>query len=159
MRGTLPKSLFTPAHLHPDDQPATNPVLHLIRPLLDISRAEIDAYCQEHQLAPRYDHTNQDTAIFRNRLRHELIPYLESHYNPNLRQTLQRTAKITAADPALLKQQVSAVWPTIVRREQSQQIIFDRELWLALPLAWLPKAYRPPASLPHVINAWACRWP
>ena len=46
-------------------------------------------FFQEHGLDPLFDPTNQDTIFFRNRLRHELIPYLES-YNPQARQVIWR---------------------------------------------------------------------
>ena len=63
---------------------AVSPRLHLVRPLLAISRAEIEAYCVEYRLAPRLDRSNEDTTFFRNRLRHELLPILET-YNPGIR--------------------------------------------------------------------------
>ena len=53
----------------------------LVRPLLAIPRAAIEAYCTAHGLEPRFDRSNEDTTFFRNRLRHELLPILEG-YNP-----------------------------------------------------------------------------
>ena len=53
--------------------------------------------------------SNQDTTFFRNRLRHELIPQLET-YNPNIRQTLQRTAKVIAAEVEFLNDHLDQAW-------------------------------------------------
>lgn len=81
----------------------------LVRPLLSVWREEILAYCEEHQIKPRFDRSNLDTTYFRNRLRHELIPTLEE-YNPNVRQTLWRTASTLAADYEALHRLVHQAW-------------------------------------------------
>lgn len=51
---------------------------HIIRPLLDISRAEIRQYAEEHHLQWREDHTNAETLYLRNKIRHELLPVIDS---------------------------------------------------------------------------------
>lgn len=51
---------------------------HIIRPLLNISRAEIQQYAEEHQLQWREDHTNAETLYLRNKIRHELLPVIDS---------------------------------------------------------------------------------
>jgi len=63
----------------------------LVRPLLSLWRADTESYCREHNLEPHFDASNADTAYFRNRLRHELIPELEK-YNPRFKEALVRTA-------------------------------------------------------------------
>jgi tRNA(Ile)-lysidine synthase len=63
----------------------------LLRPLLYTSRAEIEAYCRDHQLQPRHDATNQDTRFRRNWLRHELLPQLVA-FNPQIKRHLQQMA-------------------------------------------------------------------
>ena len=50
---------------------------HIIRPLLDVSRAEIQQYAEEHQLHWREDHTNAETLYLRNKIRHELLPVID----------------------------------------------------------------------------------
>jgi tRNA(Ile)-lysidine synthase len=108
--------------------------LTLVRPLLDISRAEIEAYCAHHNLQPRFDRSNLDTTYFRNRLRHELIPYLET-YNSNIRAVLRRMAAVVAADYELLRDELDATWEQTVRFETQQVVTFDLTAWRALPLA------------------------
>jgi tRNA(Ile)-lysidine synthase len=107
--------------------------LTLIRPLLEISRADIEAYCARHNLQPRFDRSNLDTTYFRNRLRHELIPYLET-YNVNIREVLRRSASVMAADYELLRQQLEVTWGQVVRAESDQEVTFDLAAWRALPL-------------------------
>ena len=75
----------------------------LKRPLLQVSRAELERYLKERGLGYRTDATNADTAILRNSIRHELIPYLK-RYNPKVSQRLAATAEILACDEELLAQ-------------------------------------------------------
>lgn len=136
LRGMLPLMDIAGLRLHPDDIPTPSPLPapQLIRPLLETSRREIEAYCQEYQLVPRQDSSNQDTIFFRNRLRHELIPYLET-YNPNLRQLLQRTAKVVTAEVEFLNDHLDQAWQAIIKSEATGRIEIDTLAWLNLPLA------------------------
>lgn len=97
----------------------------LVRPLLDWQRADTEAYCREHGLSPIYDPTNRDTAYFRNRLRHELIPTLEG-YNPRIRQALARTALALQGDEALLAELVDAAWQKSVLAQGAGFVSFAR---------------------------------
>jgi tRNA(Ile)-lysidine synthase len=81
----------------------------LVRPLLQVWREEIIEYCNVHNLVPSFDPTNQDTRIYRNRLRHELIPYLES-YNPRVRPLILKTAEIISADHEVLEKATELAW-------------------------------------------------
>ncbi len=64
----------------------------LLRPLLNISRAEIEAYAQVHQLSWLDDDSNSNTQFDRNFMRHEVLPTLVKQY-PAIKQTLARTAQ------------------------------------------------------------------
>jgi tRNA(Ile)-lysidine synthase len=81
----------------------------LVRPLLGVWREEILIYCQERGLSPVEDPTNQDPAYFRNRLRLELIPYLET-YNPAASRLIWQTAQVLRGDGELISQLVEAAW-------------------------------------------------
>jgi tRNA(Ile)-lysidine synthase len=75
---------------------------NIIRPLLDIWRAEVEAYLAAHDLPFRLDATNLSTEFFRNRIRLELLPLLERDYSPRLRQRLARLAEGARLDAAYL---------------------------------------------------------
>ena len=66
----------------------------LLRPLLGVSREQVIEHLRLRGLTWREDATNGDLSILRNRVRHELLPYLEARFNPNLRATLGRTAGV-----------------------------------------------------------------
>ena len=72
-----------------------------VRPLLEISRSEIEQYLHGRGLNWRDDASNSDTTYLRNRIRHQLMPLLEE-YNPAIRSRLAATAAIISDDEALL---------------------------------------------------------
>lgn len=77
----------------------------LVRPLLGVTRGEIESYLRARQMTFRTDSSNADTKFLRNRVRHELLPYLAS-YNPSVRDRLVAAAEALAADEALLEELV-----------------------------------------------------
>lgn len=76
--------------------------VELIRPLLCLRRSEIEVYCRQHDLSPFTDSSNLETGYTRNRLRLELIPHLESAYNPRIREALFSLAELAAQDRIFL---------------------------------------------------------
>lgn len=54
---------------------------YLARPFLNVTRDELEAYCQSHSLEPVEDPTNQDTDIRRNFVRHEVMPLIEQKWS------------------------------------------------------------------------------
>lgn len=83
--------------------------LPLVRPLLGVWRDEVLAYCRQRGLQPSFDLSNQDTTYFRNRLRHELIPYL-TRFNPQVRGVLWRMAQALQGDYEVLQEVTRDVW-------------------------------------------------
>jgi tRNA(Ile)-lysidine synthetase-like protein len=148
LRGMLPGTPLTDYRLIGDWTPESNAShptaegesvagqtpLTLIRPLLGITRAQIEDYCLHHDLQPRLDRSNLDTTYYRNRLRHELLPHLEA-YNANIREVLRRSAEVIAADYVLLREHLESVWPRIVHTESPEVVVFDRAAWRVLPLS------------------------
>ncbi len=116
-----------------DDSQSSTPPLTLVRPLLDVPRAEIEAYCAARGLTPRFDRSNEDTTIYRNRLRHELLPVLAS-YNPAIREVLVRTADVLTGDHALLRQALDEAWAAIALPDAPGQVRLDLAGWRRLPI-------------------------
>jgi tRNA(Ile)-lysidine synthase len=118
--------------------------LRLIRPLLDVTRSEIETYCDTYGLEPRFDRSNLDTTYFRNWLRQEVLPLLASH-NPNIREVLRRSAHVIADDYDLFRSLLEETWQRVVVEEPSpaailspdeakeRRIVLDLEAWRALP--------------------------
>ncbi len=66
----------------------------VVRPLINIHRAEIMTYLKRRHLPYMLDDSNTDLRFDRNRIRHQLLPLLQRDYNPNITATLHRTAGI-----------------------------------------------------------------
>jgi tRNA(Ile)-lysidine synthase len=65
----------------------------IIRPLLCLGRGDTRAYCDELGIPYALDPTNEDRRIFRNQIRHDLLPLLESSYHEGVRENLLRLAE------------------------------------------------------------------
>jgi tRNA(Ile)-lysidine synthase len=109
-------------------------LIALARPLISTWREEILEYLAAHNLSYSYDQSNLDTTFFRNRLRHELLPYLEK-YNPRIRQNLLRMSQINKADFALLQTLVTQAWQANFIQQGSGYIAFNLTGFQKLPTA------------------------
>jgi tRNA(Ile)-lysidine synthase len=103
--------------------PAFDPQIPLVRPILNLWRADTVAYCAAHDLVPHEDPSNASDDFFRNRLRHHLIPELEK-YNPRFRESLQRTSHTLSGDHALLAELIDRTWQEIVIAETENHTSF-----------------------------------
>ncbi len=105
----------------------------LVRPLLQLSKQQIYSYLREKSIAFCQDSSNQDTTYLRNRIRGELLPYLEQEYDPGIRKALLKTASNLQQDEALLSQLVEEVEENVVLKTekttatQHDQCIVDRQ--------------------------------
>lgn len=107
--------------------------LALVRPLLAVPRVDIEAYCVAYGLAPRFDRSNEDTTFYRNRLRHELLPFLAT-YNPAIRDVLTRTAEVLAGDFAILQAALAEAWAAVALPAPPGEVRFDLAGWRRLPI-------------------------
>ena len=107
----------------------------VIRPLIEISRAELREHSRQHELSSRDDPTNQDVSIPRNRVRHELIPYLERAFNPDITHVLAREASLARADEDRLHQEAIDLASTIVLRTTDRKTEIDAVALRSAPRA------------------------
>jgi tRNA(Ile)-lysidine synthase len=86
----------------------------VIRPLIKIFRAELREDSRQRGLVWREDASNRDLTMARNRVRHELIPYLERAFNPGITHVLAREASLARADEDRLHEEAIDLASTIV---------------------------------------------
>jgi len=101
-----------------------DPEIPIVRPLLDVWREETVVYCAANGFRPRHDPSNASLDFFRNRLRHLLIPTLES-YNPRFREVVWRTSRSLAGDLEIISQVLDDAWKDVVAQEKPDFIAFD----------------------------------
>lgn len=104
----------------------------LVRPLLNIWRVELEEYCREAGLSPRFDVTNQDTGYTRNRIRHELLPNL-STYNPQIKERLHNLTISAQNSLDILKKAVDQHYQEVFRASGDGYRGFDRKSMSELP--------------------------
>jgi tRNA(Ile)-lysidine synthase len=107
-----------------------------VRPLLDVTKAEVEAFCRSLRLQPRRDATNRDTRLFRNALRLRGIPALERAVGRQLTGPLARTGMILREDAVELGEQASAAISELIETvPQGVRIPVERLLSLPKPIA------------------------
>jgi len=106
-----------------------------IRPLLDVSREETAAYCRENGIAFREDASNLSTAYTRNRIRAELLPALESSYNPAVRDAILRLADLAAQDSAALHEISLDGFERCTVNSSDSSVVLSVERLMELPVA------------------------
>ena len=105
--------------------------LGFARPLLDLSRSDLEHYASEYQLSWVEDESNQDTRFDRNRIRHQLWPQVQALWPERwqgIRRAIARSASLSANNQQtldfLLAEKLSHVLlaPTIVSRDKLTQL-------------------------------------
>ena len=110
----------------------------IVRPLLDVTRAEVEAYCAANDLLPRRDPSNFASGHYtRNRLRLELLPELRRDYNPGVDKALLRLSEIAARDSDYLAAQAQAALTGVTRGSETSCVELDRAALTALHPALL----------------------
>jgi tRNA(Ile)-lysidine synthase len=143
LRGAGPSGLAAIRPKRPADTHIDN--LKLVRPLLETTRAEVEAYCAEQNLTPRYDVSNESPIFTRNRVRGYIIPLLKT-YNPGIVATLGRTARVCAEEDDLLNEIVEQAWDGIARLDAGG-VLFDRPAFVQLHRALQRRLIRKAARL------------
>lgn len=93
-----------------------------IRPLLGCSRERIEAYLKQHKLAGRRDASNSSQQFFRNRVRHQLMPLLET-YNPQVKKALSQLAGNVEHDLEIINEQVEKAFCSCTKYDKSKIVI------------------------------------
>lgn len=100
----------------------------IVRPLLDVTRSDIEAYIEANKLEPNIDESNQSTEYTRNKIRLELLPYMEENFNPNVKESLRNLANIAAIDDNYMAQVAGAMYQEAVSMDTADEaIILDTE--------------------------------
>ena len=114
--------------------------VRVVRPLLEVTRAEVLAYLKEIGAGWREDPTNQNRDILRNRIRLVLLPALEG-YNPDVRRTLARVAGLLHDDAEALRSLAAAEIGEALSGD-SGSVRVSRTAFARLPAALQRRALR-----------------
>jgi len=99
----------------------------VIRPFLRITKSNLLEYLDKYSIPFLQDSSNRDSAYLRNRIRNDLLPYLADRYNPDIRQTLLRTANILQDEEELLETLTEAAFAETVSIIPQKHKLFTAE--------------------------------
>ena len=98
-----------------------------IRPIIECSREEIEEYCKENNLNPRYDKTNNENIYTRNKIRNLLIPFLKKEFNPNIIEGINRLSQIATEEEQFINKTVEKEYKklSLVVNNNEKRIILN----------------------------------
>lgn len=98
---------------------------NLIRPILNIQRCEIEKYLYQNNYDFCTDKTNSQAIYGRNKIRLNLIPYLEKEFNSNIQNTLFRMSKVMEKDSKIIEKYINLKFLDVLVNKDENQIILD----------------------------------
>lgn len=122
IRGTGPEGLTGMSMVSRIPVPGNRQAV-IIRPLLEIPRKEIERYCRENQISYREDSSNLKTVYRRNKIRLELIPYLEEQYNPQIRDALLNMSRSLHRENGFMEEQALLAFSEVLLEESEDRVI------------------------------------
>ena len=99
------------------------PEISLVRPILELYRRETLEFCQQFELPIWFDAVNQSDRYARNRIRRELIPYLQDRFNPQVENALAQTAEILRADVEYLEVTAQELLQSAARENRLNRLV------------------------------------
>ena len=106
----------------------------VVRPLLEVDKEDLVVYHTENELPLVVDPSNEDETFFRNRIRHSLIPRLES-FRPGVRHRLLQTVQIMTAEDQALDHFTDRAWETCLSSQGGSYLQLVRDEFLEYPVA------------------------
>ncbi len=105
---------------------------YLVRPLLGVNRAAIEKYVEENSLSYCIDRSNYDLSFLRNRVRHELIPYLQKEFNPRIMDNLDMLGLIAREEYEAMEIETNKLMAAAVLSYNEEQVVIDSRVFVTL---------------------------
>lgn len=98
----------------------------IIRPFRDVTHSEAVLFLRRHGLIWREDKSNSDMAFLRNRVRHQVLPLLESRLNPQVRRAILRTAELLREENEWMDSIACELWNQCVEYAKRDELSVDK---------------------------------
>ena len=96
---------------------------NIIRPLLEITRKEIEEYCEKNNLNPCHDESNDEAIYTRNKVRLELLPYIEKNINTNIVNNINRMSEIISEEEEYINKLVNDAYNECIVEENFGKVV------------------------------------
>lgn len=113
-----------------------------IRPLLHVTRQEIAAYCKKEGLPYREDPSNKKEIYLRNRLRLDLIPFIEENYATRFQEALVRMSTIVRDENTFIHDEARMAFQESLVEVEGDRLTLDTLYLQDLPKALLRRVLR-----------------
>ena len=127
-----------------------------VQPLIDLERAEVEAFCRALHLRPRVDPTNTDRRLLRNAIRLDVLPELERATGRSAKASIVRTAGLLREDRRELEAESARLYGLIVS-EEGNDLAFDADALAGLSHALAGRVVRL-AVYRAMSGDWAAPW-
>ncbi|MGL4991948.1 MAG: tRNA lysidine(34) synthetase TilS [Sarcina sp.] len=94
-----------------------------IRPILSLTREEIENYCEINNLNPRIDKTNLEDIYSRNKIRLKAIPFIKENFNTDIIGTLNRLSHSASIDASFINEMVDKSYLIYCKEDNSKIVI------------------------------------
>ncbi|MFN2340702.1 MAG: tRNA lysidine(34) synthetase TilS [Halanaerobium sp.] len=99
--------------------------IKVIHPMLKFSKKEILNYCEENNLKPRFDSSNQKNIYSRNIIRNEIFPVVEKKINDKAREVIARSSDLVAAENEFLEKLALKEYKRTLKNKNEKKIVID----------------------------------
>lgn len=115
---------------------------NLIRPMLNVSRIEIINYLHENNYEYCIDITNTQDIYGRNKIRLNLIPYLEKNFNPNIQNSLYRMSEAMERDKKIIEKYIELKFSEVLKEKSNHRIVMDLNILKSLDIGEIGRVIR-----------------
>ena len=98
---------------------------NVIRPMLNVSKSEVLQYLHENNYDYCVDVTNSQNIYGRNKMRLDLIPFLENNFNPNIQNTLYRMSETMQRDKKIIEKFIEKIFNDVFISKDNNKVILN----------------------------------
>ncbi|MDU5372471.1 tRNA lysidine(34) synthetase TilS [Anaerococcus vaginalis] len=103
----------------------------IIRPIMDFTKSEILKFLDEEKISYHIDYTNLETDYTRNKIRLEMLPYIQDNFNSSISESIYRTVNILKDSKEIIDDVTNFKYKKLVNQENGEYFIdvnlFERE--------------------------------
>ena len=107
---------------------------NVIRPLIEITRKEIEAYCKENELNPRHDESNDEDIYTRNKVRLKVIPYIEENINSNVVNNINRLSSIVLEEEKYIEKEAEKAYNECLIASEENRNVYNLKKFNSLDI-------------------------
>lgn len=107
---------------------------NVIRPLIEITRKEIEAYCKENKLNPRHDESNDEDIYTRNKVRLKVIPYIEENINSNVVNNINRLSSIVLEEEKYIEKEAEKAYNECLIASEENRNVYNLKKFNSLDI-------------------------